>query len=375
MDALVRWENGSVSICPDYLLDYYIDIEIIRVADKDDYNTYPLHAEYKPIHVLDTSHINANENLEKWLEIRRKGIGGSDCASVTGKSIWSTQLDIYNEKILGIKKDTIDWVTSAHGHILEPLIREIFMKKTGYPVYKVERMLQHPFFPFMIADVDGICKLPDGTDAILEIKTTSAWNLTNWKNNSIPDEYKEQGRHYMAVLNLDTVFFMCYYGNSSKDVIIRKLERDYKIEETMIHDLEKFWYGHILKRLPPKAPPDSHYKTGMKKKYKNYIPVETLDEDFLKIIEMYLKEKKAEANKEKLLKYEKQIVDRLNGFETVTFKGVGNCYTISFKKEQPRRIITAEKLELLQFQHPDIFDAYTTESHKKNTLRIKEGRL
>lgn len=374
-DALVRWENNRVSICPHFLLDYYKNIEIIRAADMKDYKNYAIHAEYKPLTILDTTHTNAVQNTKKWLEVRKMGLGGSDCAAARDRSKYKTKLELYNEKVFGIKENKIDWVTSAHGHILEPLIRDIFMRKTGYPVYKVERMLQHPFFPFLLADVDGICKLPDGKYAILEIKTTSPWNLTEWKDNSIPDAYMEQGRHYMAVLNLDTVFYICYFGNSSKDVIIRSLKRDFEKEETMIHDLEEFWYNHILKRVPPKASPE--IKNGNSKKYKQYIPINTLDMEFIQVIEKYLEEKgkKKNANKETLLKLESQIVNKLNGFEAVTFKGNGSCYTISYKKEQPRRIMTKEKLELLQFQHPDIYEKYTTETYKHSILRIREGRL
>lgn len=377
-EFLVRWENGSKSICPSYLIEYYKNIEIIRIASEDDYKKYKIHAEYKPLSILDTKHINANEKKEKWLEVRRTGIGGSDSAAARGRSTWKTQLEIYNEKVLGKSENTIDWVTSAHGHILEPLIRTIFEKKTGYPVYRVERMLRHPFFPFLIADVDGICKLPDNTYAILEIKTTSPWNLSEWKNNGIPDVYIQQGRHYMAVLNLDKVYFICYYGNSSKDVMIRMIKRDYKEEAAMINELEKFWYNHILKRIPPKSlsVPLGEMENAVKK-YKNYIPVQRLDKDFEKVITAYLeeKEKKVGADKEKIQKLESQIVVKLDGLECVTFKGEGSCYTVSYKKEQPRRIITAENLELLQFQHFDIFEKYTTEVNRKSTLRIKEGRL
>lgn len=374
-DALVRWGNGRVSICPHFLLDYYKNIEIMRDADVNDYKNYNIHAEYIPLTILDTTHINAVQNTEKWLEARRIGLGGSDCAAARDRSKYKTKLDLYNEKVYGIKENKIDWVTSAHGHILEPLIRDIFMRKTGYPVYKIEKMFQHPFFPFLLADVDGICKLPDGKYAILEIKTTSPWNVTEWKDNSIPDAYMEQGRHYMAVLNLDTVFYICYFGNSSKDVIIRSLKRDFEKEEMMIHDLEEFWYNHILKRVPPKASPE--IKNGNSKKYKQYIPINTLDMEFIQVIEKYLEEKgkKKNANKEMLLKLESQIVNKLNGFEAVTFKGNGSCYTISYKKEQPRRTITKEKLELLQFQHPEIYEEYTTETYKQSTLRIREGRL
>lgn len=42
---------------------------------------------------------------------------------------------------------------------------------------------------------------------------------------TIPVNYQAQGRHYMAVMNLNHVFYCCLYGNSEDDVIIRHIER------------------------------------------------------------------------------------------------------------------------------------------------------
>jgi len=51
------------------------------------------------------------------------------------------------------------------------VVAQIFAKKTGLSVYEDHWMYQHPFFPFLIADVDRFVTLPDGRKAILECKT------------------------------------------------------------------------------------------------------------------------------------------------------------------------------------------------------------
>ena len=78
-------------------------------------------------------------------------------------------------------------------------------------------MFYHPHYPFMLADLDYFVELPDGTTAILEIKTPNYNARDNWWLNgkeTVPVYYESQGRHYMAVMNVDRVFYCCLYGNT-----------------------------------------------------------------------------------------------------------------------------------------------------------------
>ena len=58
--------------------------------------------------------------------------------------------------------------------------------------------------------MDYFVELPDGTTAILEIKTTNYNARDNWWMNgkeTVPVYYESQGRHYMAVTDIDDVSF------------------------------------------------------------------------------------------------------------------------------------------------------------------------
>ena len=130
------------------------------------------------------------------------------------------------------------------GNLLEPLVAKIFGKKTGYKLYQIKKMFYHPHYPFMLADLDYFVTLPDGTSAILEIKTTNYNAKDNWWLNgkeTVPVYYESQGRHYMAVMNVDRVFYCCLYGNTEDEVIIREIKRDYAYEEEMIFLEKEFW--------------------------------------------------------------------------------------------------------------------------------------
>ena len=112
---------------------------------------------------------------EEWLSYRRRGIGGSDVAALLGISPWRTARDLYYDKlnVASVEDEESNWVALEMGHLLEPLVAKIFERKTGYKIYQIKKMFQHSKHLWMLADVDYFVELPDGTTAILEIKTTN----------------------------------------------------------------------------------------------------------------------------------------------------------------------------------------------------------
>ena len=113
--------------------------------------------------------------------------------------------------------DEVNWVAKEVGHLLEDLVARIFARKTGLKIFQRKVMYQHPHYPWMLADLDYLAEQPDGTLAIVEIKTTNYNARDKWVYNDleiVPPYYEAQGRHYMAVVNLNRVY---YLGPSFKD--------------------------------------------------------------------------------------------------------------------------------------------------------------
>lgn len=155
---------------------------------------------HEPLVLVETADLSE----EDWLDYRRRGIGGSDVSAIFGTSPFRTARDLYYDKlnIASVEDDEGNWVAMEMGHLLEPLVAKIFERKTGYRVYQIKKMFQHPQYPWMLADVDYFVELSDGTTAILEIKTTNYNARDNWWMNgkeTVPVYYESQGRHYMAV--------------------------------------------------------------------------------------------------------------------------------------------------------------------------------
>lgn len=192
-----------------------------------------------------------------WLEYRRRGLGGSDAAAILGISPFATARDLYYDKLKIVPFDDSEsnWVAKKMGHLLEDLVAEIFHVKTGYQIYQIKKMFYHPVHTFMLADIDYFVELPKGRTAILEIKTTNYNAKDHWWSEDgqeiVPLNYEAQGRHYMAVMNIDEVFYCCLYGNNEDEVIIRHIDRDHDYEEELIALEQDFWENHILIGTPP----------------------------------------------------------------------------------------------------------------------------
>ena len=208
-------------------------------------------ADYQPSVLVETADLSRDE----WLAYRRKGIGGSDASAVLGISPFRTARDLYFDKLnIVTADDGGNWVAMEMGNLLEDLVARIFAKKTGLRIFQRKVMYQHPRYPWMLADLDYLVEQPDGTLAILEIKTTNYNARDKWEYNGeeiVPAYYEAQGRHYMAVVNLNRVYFCCLYGNSEDEVIIRCIDRDMAYEQELIALEDYFWHDNVLAKNPP----------------------------------------------------------------------------------------------------------------------------
>lgn len=157
---------------------------------------------YQPLVLVDTAQLSRPD----WLEYRRKGLGGSDAAAVLNISPFRTARDLYYDK-LGIvtADDQANWVALEVGNLLEPLVARIFAEKTGLKIYQRKCMFQHPYYPWMLADLDYLVELPDGTTAILEIKTTNYNAKDKWWYNGeeIVPVSPRSGPYFCSILNGD----------------------------------------------------------------------------------------------------------------------------------------------------------------------------
>lgn len=86
----------------------------------------------------------------------RIGIGGSDQAVLYGYSPWNSMYGLW-AKCCGMKKYVFkeeDDYAKEKGHILEPLVAEVFQRKTGFKVINDTGIYHHADYSFMRVNLD-----------------------------------------------------------------------------------------------------------------------------------------------------------------------------------------------------------------------------
>ena len=320
---------------------------------------------------------------EEWLQYRRMGIGGSDAAAVCGVSPWKTARELYQEKAEGIFRDEPEknWVALEIGKRLEELVVQIFMRRTGLKPYAVRKMFRHPFYPFMLADVDYFVKI--GEDVyVVECKTSFSYRMDEWADGNIPLHYELQGRHYAAVTNTKGVIFLCLHGNSEDTFLMRRIDRNLRQEADLIEQEAYFWNEFVLeKQAPEYTEPSSLVINSLKKQLqvREQKTVE-LSEDLASNILTYLKlkEKKAEADalsrnlENQIKEITAPIRSALDNAQTGKIVINGIPYQAGYTK---RTTISIPKsgLEVIRLLHPEIYQKYgkTTTSY---SFYIKEEK-
>lgn len=183
---------------------------------------------------------------DEWLEARRKGIGGSDVGAILGYNKWSSPVKVYMDKIGEAPPETEQSEAAYWGTVLEDVVAQEFSKRMGREVRSENYMLQHPEYPWMLANLD---RMIVGTDEILECKTADKWLAGEWKDDEIPVSYLLQGQHYMAVTGCSAVWFAVLIGGN--DFRCKRVERDEEIIQVLIDRERDFWLNHVEKRIPP----------------------------------------------------------------------------------------------------------------------------
>ena len=182
---------------------------------------------------------------EQWLELRKKGIGGSDSAAIVGLDRYRSPFDVYADK-LGLKPEIPDNEAMRQGRDLEQYVAERFMEATGKKVRRRNAMLQHPEYPFMIADID---RWVVGENAGLECKTTSVLNRCKFSQGEFPPNYYVQCMHYMAVTGAERWYLAVLVLNKAFHVFV--IERDEAEIQALIEAEKSFWYDHVQRQIPP----------------------------------------------------------------------------------------------------------------------------
>jgi putative phage-type endonuclease len=191
-------------------------------------------------------------NSPEWHNAR-KGIGGSDVASVMDKNPWKSAFQLWAEKTGQISDDIEPSMPMKLGTAFEPTIRALFAKENeAWLTVHETGTWQSIENPKLVANVDGIIEWHNGKLGVLEIKFTRQY----W--DELPEHYNLQVQHYLQVLGLERGMVVAVAGGDWKEF---EVVRDESLVEDMKTRVRAF-SALVEANTPPEYDgSDSTYET------------------------------------------------------------------------------------------------------------------
>lgn len=204
-------------------------------------------------------------SMEEWLHYRRQGIGGSDASTILGLNPYNSILRLWEDKTGRYPVEEMENEYTHFGHVMEPVIRREFERRTGYRVRRSNFILQSTEYPFMLADLDGTTRDNEGNICVFEAKTASEYKRPVWEK-GIPDEYMAQLQHYLLVTGYPKAYICAVVGGNS--FYCHEIQRDEAYMDRLLLAEKKFW-DCVVSGLPPKPDGSASTSAFLGEKYKN----------------------------------------------------------------------------------------------------------
>ena len=297
---------------------------------------------------------------EEWLKWRKRGIGGSDVSCLLGINKWKSEIELWLDKTNQTNEPPVENEAMEWGNIMEPIIRNHFAEITGKPVVELKAMLQHPEYPFMLADVDGITVDDDNNPAILEIKTASEFKRSDW-DEGVPAYYETQVQHYLCVTGVKKAYVAVLIGGNSFKIY--EVDADEEIQSMLIAVEKNFW-NKVQNMIRPEMDGSDAAKDLLDKLYHGGV-AETIvmPDDAIEYVDAYIEacaeEDNAKAKKQDASNHIKEI---LGDYDKATCMG----HNISWKPVSTERLDT----KALKEAEPEIYAKYVkTSVSRRFTLK------
>jgi putative phage-type endonuclease len=183
---------------------------------------------------------------EEWLELRRSGITGTRITGIMNVSPWETPRSVFLD-LNGKKPEKEQTEPMYWGTVLEDTIAKEFAQRTGYKIQRVNYMLQHNTFEFLLGNIDRL--IVDGKNkGVLECKNVGAYKADEWATEP-PIHYVYQVQFYLCLTGLDFGYLAALIGGQK--FVCYRIERDEVLIEQMIEAATDFWYTHMVSGIEP----------------------------------------------------------------------------------------------------------------------------
>ncbi len=190
---------------------------------------------------------------DQWLQVRKSGIGSSDAAAAVGLNPYKSQLQLWMEKTgrdraLPVVDPNDDQSPMYWGTLLEPIVAAHYTRRTGHRVRRINAVLQHSQYPWMLANIDR--EVVGASDVqILECKTAGIHGARLWRD-GVPEYVQLQVMHQLAVTGKQAADVAVLLGGQELQVF--RIERDDTLIAQLITLEQQFW-GYVERDQEPPA--------------------------------------------------------------------------------------------------------------------------
>ena len=276
--------------------------------------------------------VTKTTDIKQQTEDFMRKIGGSAIGAIMGVNPWQSRMEIY-AVLSGLMPGPEENEAMFMGKILEPVVARLYQEKTGNRVRRVNYLLQHPDYDFATANIDReIYGTPDG-NGILEVKTASEYQDSEWRNGNIPPHYMCQLQWYLWITGYKWGSFAALVGGNK--FYTYRVERDEALIDLMVGEAYRFWHEHILRGVPPQPDASDSCKKALDAMYPTPEPLKMaeLPDMAFEWIQSYQEagqiEKEAKAHKDDAANKLRAVlgdaeVGVWNGQEVVTWKASKN---------------------------------------------------
>jgi len=324
------------------------------MADTNDLATY-----LTTCHVL--SRVSQQEDEKGWLQVRTRGIGGSDIGPICGVSVFSSARQIYMRKT-GQYQDDLK-VNSAvserlhFGHVLEPIVADEYEQRVlgpdgdhpGLHLVDYNATFQSNEYYFALANVDRfICNEQGVPVGILECKTTSEYMNDEWAEGEILTTYLYQLNWYLFVTGLKWGAFACLVGGN-KFYTYEVVRNDELIYDILLPRAIEFWEENVLKlKEPAMQAVDTEFVNGLYDKVVKNSEISFTDDGFNELAAAaYGYKQQIKELQRKLDAAQNQIKDRMQDNE------IAYCadYTVKWSPRTQQRVDSG----ILKAKYPEVY--------------------
>lgn len=339
--------------------------------------------EFEPARIIFLTNEKRGTWEERWLQARRKGIGGSDIGAIMGWNKYKGPATVWAEKTGKKKSAAKNFKMIAGIELEEPILKWMLNQKVEFirngnhysfkPVIKQPEamyQLKEEGFEHMLYNPDGIVKSalhPELGIGLLEVKTASPFSnaADDMKAGVVPMSYMAQMQWGMGIFGLK--WGLLFFSVDNRDPEYIYVEFDEEVFNSMKKFAKAFWDEYVVTGVMPAASgADMELIDGQ------LAAKPELDDEIIELSDGFLMDtinaiSSLKADKKRIegeLKSEEALLKQR--LENLGQYGVGP-YKVKIAKTNGRTTLDGKKVKMLA---PDVYEKSLKQSEGSISMRI-----